>query len=195
MAPTDADPARIPLTDESGTGVQVPPPSMDRARTLVASVLLPATQIPLEYPIELQTGKGADASGAAAETTLQIPASVAEGRDAAAKTFPPLPPTIQSGAPVPCDPPRPYATESADVVNGVNVEKTVWYTRVYTVPVTVSVPWTMAGVRLNGGYAGWVAVMVVVPAEMSLMDRILFPMMSATAGLLVEKNAPVMSSL
>ena len=51
----------------------------------VASVLLPATQIPLEYPIELQTGKGA--VGAAAETTLQIPASVAEGRDAASTTL------------------------------------------------------------------------------------------------------------
>jgi hypothetical protein len=99
---------------------------MDRARTFVASVLLAATQTPLEYPIELQTGKGALAVGAAAETTLQMPASVTEGRDDVAKTFPPLPPIIQSGTPVPCDPARPYATVSADVENGVNVEKTVW---------------------------------------------------------------------
>jgi hypothetical protein len=53
------------------------------------------------------------------------------------------------------------------------------------VPVTVRVPWTVTGVRLNGGDAGWVAVMVVVPAEMSLIKRIPLPQMSATAGLLV----------
>jgi hypothetical protein len=63
------------------------------------------------------------------------------------------------------------------------------------VPVTVRVPWTVTGVRLNGGYAGWVAVMVVVPAEMSLMMRRPLPQMSATAGLLLEKVAPVMSNL
>ena len=193
MAPTDADPARIPLTDESGTGVQVLPPSMDRARTFVASVLLPATQIPLEYPIELHMGKGTAAVGAVVATTDHAPVVV--GADDIAKTFPPLPPTIQSGAPVPCDPPRPYATESADVVNGVNVVTTLLYIRVYVVPVTVRVPWTMAGVRLNGGDAAWVAVMVVVPAEMSLITRRPLPQMSATAGLLLEKNAPVASSL
>jgi hypothetical protein len=166
---------------------------MDRARTFVASVLLPATQIPLEYPIELQMGKGAAVVGAVLATTDHAPVVV--GVDDIAKTFPPLPPTIQSGAPAPCDPPRPYATESADVVNGVNVATTLLYIRVYVVPVTVSVPWTVTGARLNGGVAGWVAVMVVVPAEMSLIMRRPLPQMSATAGLLLEKVAPVASSL
>ena len=128
------------------------PPSMDRARTFVASVLLPATQIPLEYPRELQIGKGTAAVGAVDAITDHAPVVV--GADDIAKTFPPLPPTIQSGAPVPCDPPRPYATESADVVNGVNVVTTLLYIRVYVVPVTVRVPWTVTGVRLNGGVAG-----------------------------------------
>jgi hypothetical protein len=51
------------------------------------------------------------------------------------------------------------------------------------------------GAVVNGGVAGCVAVMVVVPEEMSLMKRMPFPTMSATAGLLLEKVAPVMSSL
>ena len=78
----------------------------------VASVLLPATQTPLEYPIELQTAKGALAEGAVLATTDHAPAVViALGSDDLAKTLlTPAPPTIQIGAPVPCDPARPYAT-------------------------------------------------------------------------------------
>ena len=101
------------------TGVQVIPPSVERAKTFVVSVLLPATHTPLEYPIELHTGNGALAVGAVSATTDHAP--VALGRDDLAKTLLPWPPTIQSGAPAPCDPARPYVTERADIVKGVNV--------------------------------------------------------------------------
>jgi hypothetical protein len=43
---------------------------------------------------------------------------------------------------------------------------------------------------VNGGVAGWVAVMVAVPLAPSLMRRVPL-LMSAMAGLLVEKVAPV----
>ena len=123
FAPTAVAPAITPPTDESVTGVHVVPPSVERARTFVASVLFPATQIPFEYPRELQTVNGAAASLDA--TTDHVPPVVALGRDDIAKTFVPLPPTIQRGTPEPCEPPRPYATVSAEVENGVYVETIV----------------------------------------------------------------------
>jgi hypothetical protein len=93
----------IPEMEDAETGVHVVPPSVERARMFVASVLFPATQTPLEYPIELQTAKGALAVGAVLATTDHAPAVViALGIDDLA--------TIQSGAPAPCDPARPYAT-------------------------------------------------------------------------------------
>jgi hypothetical protein len=110
------------------TGVQVLPPSVDRARIFVALVLLPATQTPFEYPRELQTGNGTAAAFDA--STVHVFVVIALGRDDLANTFTPLPPTIQSGAPVPCDPARPYASVSADApvpVNGVNVDIILLY--------------------------------------------------------------------
>jgi hypothetical protein len=103
----------IPETEDAETGVHVIPPSVERARMFVASVLLPATQTPLEYPIELHTAKGALTVGAVLATTDHAPpvVVVALGSDDLAKTLLlPAPPTIQSGAPAPCDPARPYAT-------------------------------------------------------------------------------------
>ena len=89
------------------TGVQVLPPSVDRARILVALVLLPATQTPLEYAMELHVGKGA----LAANDPVTNHAPIVVGADDIAKTFvPPAPPTIQRGVPAPCEPARPYAT-------------------------------------------------------------------------------------
>ena len=153
--------------------------------TFVASVLLPATQTPLEYPRELHTGKGALAIGSLDATTDHVPV-IALGRDDIAKTFVPRPPTIQRGAPVPCDPARPYATVSADVKKGVYVEMIELYTNVRVVfPLTVSVPWTVMGARVNGGTAACVAVIVVTPSEMSLIRRSALPYMLATAGLLL----------
>jgi hypothetical protein len=124
-----AAPVRIPETDEAVTGVQVLPPSVERARMFVAPVLLPATQTPLEYPMELQTGKGAFAEGALDATTDHAPAVV--GADDIEKTFVPPPlvalplATIQSGAPAPCAPARPYATHGVSPAtapgNGVNM--------------------------------------------------------------------------
>ena len=87
---------------ERGTPVQVAPPSVDRAIALVEFVLLDATQIPFEYPIELQTGKGAYADAAAIK--VHIPA---DGRGEYQKTFPPLPPTIHCATPVPFVPALP----------------------------------------------------------------------------------------
>ena len=77
--------------------------------------------MPFEYPRELQMVNGAFAIGSLDATTDHVPV-VALGRDDIANTFVPLPPTIQRGTPVPCDPPRPYATVSAEVENGVYVE-------------------------------------------------------------------------
>jgi hypothetical protein len=64
------------------------------------------------------------------------------------------------------------------------------YTNVYVVPLTVRVPWTVTGAAVNGGVAGWVAVIVAVPLAPSLIRRVPL-LMSAMAGLLMEKVAPV----
>jgi hypothetical protein len=125
LAPMADAPAIIPDMDDWVTGDHVAPPSIERARTFVASVLFPATHTPFEYPRELQIAKGAETSLAA--TTDHVPESVALGRDDIAKTFVPLPPIIQRATPVPCDPPRPYATVSADVEKGVYVEMMLLY--------------------------------------------------------------------
>jgi hypothetical protein len=128
FAPTAAAPVIILDIDEAVTGVHVTPPFTERANIFVASVLFPATHTPFEYTSELHTGNGTltafDAS------TVHVLAVIALGRDDRAKTLSPLPPTIQSGAPVPCDPARPYATVSADApvpVNGVIVVMMLLY--------------------------------------------------------------------
>ena len=114
--------------------VHVAPPSTERAMIFVASVLLPANQTPFEYLSELHTGKGAAPAPAFDAVTVHV---VALGRDDRAKTFvPPLPPTIQSGAPAPCDPARPYATVSAAApaspVKGTGVKLIGVHTRPFT---------------------------------------------------------------
>ena len=106
---------------ERGTLTQVVPPSVDRAIALVEFVLLDATQIPFEYPIELQTGKGANAD--AADIALHPPLKpLCDGRDEYQKTISPLPPMIHCATPVPFAPALPYATDKPAEVGKVHSE-------------------------------------------------------------------------